>query len=72
MTTRTQQLADAFMHVAQCNHYMVGIIEPFTDDELLAAEQILIARENSTKSVQKRVCSFALDMIEQEKAKRRI
>jgi hypothetical protein len=51
MTTqsRPEQLADAFEAVCRVNHYMVGIVEPFTSNELEAAEQILITRQNASK-----------------------
>lgn len=47
MTTREQQLADAYEAVAKANHYMIGIVEQFSDDELEAAKQILIERQNA-------------------------
>lgn len=45
--TRSEQLADAYEKVARVNHHMVGIVEPVTDDERDAAEQILITQQNS-------------------------
>lgn len=66
---RAQQLADAFVHVAQANHYMVGVVPGYTDDELDAAEQILIARENSCPTL--RHVTSALDIIEQRRREMR-
>lgn len=73
MATRGQRLADAFFAVAGVNHYMVGIVEPFTDEELTEAEQILIAGENESargNSHIKEQYTLALDLVEQEQRKR--
>jgi hypothetical protein len=48
MLTRAQNLADAILAIACANHYMVGLSETVTTDELDAAEQILITKQNST------------------------
>jgi hypothetical protein len=65
--TRPQQLADALYAVAEADHYMVGIVEPVTRDELDDAEQILIARQNAAKLASREfsVCDLALDIVEQ-------
>ena len=47
MATRSEQLADAYIAVAIAHHYMVGIVEPVTDEERDAAEQILITKQNA-------------------------
>jgi hypothetical protein len=66
METRAQQFADAYELVALSDHYMVGVVEPATDTELAAAEQILITRQNSKpagSSAYKRL-ETALDLIQ--------
>ena len=72
--TRERALADAFEHVAKVNHYMVGVIGDFTDDELDDAEQLLIARQNKLR-VQKGSTfnryERALDDIEHTRVRRR-
>jgi len=47
MNIRMCHLADAFLAVARVNHYMVGIIESCSAEELEGAKQILIARQNA-------------------------
>jgi hypothetical protein len=42
-----QQLADAFAQVGKLNHYMVGVTFNFKREELEAAEQLLIDRQNA-------------------------
>jgi hypothetical protein len=44
---RVQQLADAFAEVGRINHYMVGVTYDFSPEELEAAEQVLIDRQNA-------------------------
>ncbi len=44
---RHEQLADALEAVARVNHYMVGIVGDHCADEIDAAEQLLIDRQNS-------------------------
>jgi hypothetical protein len=64
--TRSEQLADAMLLIAKCNHYMVGLVESVTPDEIDAAEQILITGQNnlaSQSSLFKRY-DLALDLIE--------
>ena len=72
MATRTEQLADAYLTVARVNHYMVGITETVTDDELSGAEQLLITRQNATAGRGKayRAADRALDLLQQEQRKR--
>lgn len=64
--TRSEQLADAYEAVARVNHYMVGIVEVVTYDELSDAEQILITRQNdtATKSASFKRIDLALDLIQ--------
>ncbi len=54
------------MTVATANHYMVGIVESVTADEIDAAEQILIDRQNSIhhESPMWQRLEFALDLLE--------
>jgi hypothetical protein len=65
---RPEQLAEALRAVARANHYMVGIVETVTRDELDAAEQILIAQQNAlgapsdAPAIQE--LELALDMVE--------
>lgn len=74
---RIAQLADAFLRVARANHYMVGVIETFSDDELDAAEQRLITSQNMTtgQSVtavrNRRLYGRALDLIAEARLRRR-
>jgi hypothetical protein len=59
---RPDQIADAFVAIATANHYMVGFVERATYDELAAAEQILIARDNAENNANE-VLNLALDLI---------
>ena len=67
---RYEQLADAYQAVASANHYMIGIVEPFTDDEYDQAKQELIMRQNAVDKVldpeQFAVLDLALELIEQD------
>jgi hypothetical protein len=45
--SRAEQLAEALILVARSNHYMVGIVEPVTQDEIDSARQILITKQNA-------------------------
>ena len=67
---RYEQLADAYQAVASANHYMIGIVEPYTDDELDQAKQELIMRQNAVDKVldpeQFAVLDLALELIEQD------
>lgn len=67
--TRSEQLANALYAVAKADHYMVGIVEPITKDELDAAEQILIAEQNLQKpnNAAYRLYALALDMVAMER-----
>jgi len=66
MATRSEDLAGALFAVASANHYMVGIVEPMTDEEISEAEQILIARQNETAegSALWQTLDLALDLVE--------
>lgn len=44
---RANQLADAFHEVGKANHYMVEVTVEFNREELEAAEQLLIDRQNA-------------------------
>lgn len=70
MATRAEDLATAYMRVARANHYMVGIVDPaVTDDELSAAEQILIAWPADLVGTADEN-ELALDMLEAERRRR--
>ncbi len=64
--TRSEQLADAFLLVARANHYMVGIVEAYTVEEILDAEQIIITWSNDADNEDKSI-ELALDLIEDTK-----
>lgn len=77
--TRAQQFAEAYLRVAQVNHYMVGICEVATDDELSEAEQILISAQNSLAGApggerwnaqQFKRYDLALDLLQHEQSRR--
>lgn len=64
--TRHEQLADAFVAVATANHYMVGVVERYTREELDAAYQIVIDRDN-TAGNNDAALNLALDLMEDAK-----
>ena len=66
---RDEQLACAYRAVAIANHYMVGIIETVTEDERDAAEQYLIAWQNSQveNSAEWSVLELALDCLAKDR-----
>lgn len=70
---RPEQLANAYEALARANHYMLGIVEPVTDDERNAAEQILIARQNAgpQKGATYKRLDLALDCLEYDRRKTR-
>ena len=74
--TRSEQLAQAFETVAVANHYMIGVVEKYSDDELAEAKQILIKKQNSVPEslVGKsrwRSLDLALDLVEQAERRNR-
>lgn len=66
---RANQIADAFHEVGKANHYMVGVTIEFNREELEAAEQILIDRQNAgpQKGKSFQALEHALDAIEHER-----
>lgn len=65
---RALHVAQAFEAVARANHYMVQVAPGYTSDELDAAEQILINRENALGARQGRAAvKLALDLVEQRR-----
>ena len=72
MPDRITDLADAYEAVARVNHYMVGVVETITDDELDGAYSHLITRQNAAHPTSKRYATLelALDIIEHEKQMR--
>jgi hypothetical protein len=69
---RARKLADAFHSVGKVNHYMVGVTFNFTPDDLDAAEQLLIERQNAgpQKGAAFQALERALDEIENERVKK--
>lgn len=59
---RPEQLAEAWVRVATVNHYMVGIVEPYTIEELEAAYQILIDLSNASDNKDANI-ELALDLV---------
>lgn len=68
-----KQLAEAFVHIAKVNHYMVGLVHTYDIDDLDAAEQILIDRQNAgpQKGAQYKLLDRALDVLDAERTKYR-
>lgn len=67
------QLADAFEAVGRVDHYMVGVIYTFSDEELDAAEQKLINKQNTGPQKGKafQALERALNLIENTRVRRR-
>jgi hypothetical protein len=59
---RETQIANAFVAIAEVNHYMVGFINVATLEELQKAEQILIVRSNKLDN-KNAILEFALQLI---------
>ncbi len=57
----TQHLADAYLHAAKVNHYMIGVVADPSWDELEDARQHLIDLDNTKSTPTTRL---ALDWIE--------
>jgi hypothetical protein len=62
---RETQIANAFVAIAEVNHYMVGFINVATREELEKAEQILIVRSNALNN-KNSTLELALHLIEIE------
>ena len=64
---RVEQLAVAYEAIARVNHYMVGVVDKqVTVDELDAAEQLLISRQNALRPNQRAAykrLDLALDLL---------
>lgn len=67
--TRPEQLADAYLSIAQANHYMVGLVERVTVDERDEAEQILITWQNAgpQSGAKYRQLNLALDVLDHDR-----
>ena len=63
--TDPQHIAEAYLHVATVNHYLVVVSPVYTSDELDAAEQILIATDNAEST---QTTKLALDLLELDRA----
>lgn len=50
--TRPEDIAHAFFMIAAVNHYMVGFAGVTTEDELSAARQLMISRQNAIDDVE--------------------
>lgn len=68
-----KHLVEAFEHVARVNHYMVGVVGTFTDQELDAAEQIMISKQNDCKRQGQRyeLLERALGLVDDTRFQRR-
>jgi len=67
-----KHLADAVLHIARVNHYLVGLASTTFDlDDLDAAEQILIEVQNAGPQKGRRydVLDRALDLLDVERTK---
>jgi hypothetical protein len=67
LVTRPQHVASALLALARADHYMIGLIEDITLEELNDAEQILITRQNrcrTTNSIYYRTLDRALDLLD--------
>lgn len=66
---RAKHIAEAFVHIARVNHYMVGFINVSSKaDELEMARQILIATQNEKyqTNIEFDISERAIDLIEVE------
>ena len=63
MTINPEHLAEAYIKVAQADHYLVCVAPECTEDDLDAAEQILISRDNAADNKDP-VLNLALDILE--------
>lgn len=68
---RHEQLAEALKLIAGADHYMVGLVEPVSIDEIDNAEQILITNQNKTDegTIRWAVYDLAIDLCEQMRGK---
>lgn len=66
MAINPQHLADAYIHVAEANHYLVCVNPTYTADDLDAAEQILISRDNAADNKDAAIM-LALDLLEHDR-----
>jgi hypothetical protein len=66
MNINPEDLAEAYIHVARVNHYLVCVASGYTHDELDAAEQLLITRDNAANN-NDAVLNLALDLLEHDR-----
>lgn len=64
--TNPEHLAEAYVHVAMVNHYLVVVAPGYTEDDLDQAEQILISRDNEADN-QEPALNLALDLLEHDR-----
>lgn len=62
--TNPKDIMQAYLRVAACNHYLVGVVGDFTQDELDEAEQMLITMSNDEGNKDP-VTELALDLLEE-------
>jgi hypothetical protein len=68
--TRAEQLAEAYILTSMVDHYMIGVVEPVTFDDLEAAKAILIDYDNAENN-KNNIINLALDLVEQQERKER-
>lgn len=61
--TVPQAIANAFIQIAEVNHYMIGFTHHASMNELQEAKQILITLDNAQHNLNP-VLNLALDLIE--------
>lgn len=63
---RFEQLARALVKVAKANHYMIGIVEPVTQDEIDGAQHWLVSLQNKKPQLSRgyEILELALNLIE--------
>lgn len=70
MAQRHEDLADAYLKVAEANHYMVGIVGDISRDDRERAHALLVDRENEAldddNGPDQRIAKLALDLLEHD------
>ncbi len=64
--TDPEHIAEAYLHVATVNHYLVVVSPAYTADELDAAEQILISKDNAADNADPTIV-LALDLLQHDR-----
>lgn len=70
---KAQHVAEAYHAVARVNHYLVGVVGAYSEEELDRAEQILINKQTAgpQKGKAYTTLELALDLVEQARRERR-